>query len=135
MAHASESGSRYLSLALSARRVMASLRPVANGSPVMPELGKSLRYFLQDVQESTAEKYIHHLEGSTSIPSFEEVSTFADVTKQFGVDNLRNAFQSLLDAQEAARKGESAWQLIEFFGEVESQALDQYSNCLQARMA
>jgi len=101
----------------------------------MPELGKSLRYFLQDVQESTAEKYIHHLEGSTSIPSFEEVSTFADVTKQFGVDNLRNAFQSLLDAQEAARKGESAWQLIEFFGEVESQALDQYSNCLQARMA
>jgi hypothetical protein len=133
MTQTSESGSRYLSLALSARSVMASLRPVVSGAPVLPELGVSLRYFLMDIQGGAEENYVNHLETSGSIPSFEEVSTFVDITTRFGADNLRVAFNSLLEAP-TEQQSRSAWQLIEFFGAVESLALDQYASCLQARM-
>ena len=134
MTETNESGSRYLSLALSARSVMTSLRPVANGAPVAPELGSSLTAQLLNVKWGTEGSYVSHLEASGSIPSYEEVSTFVDITKRFGAENVRMAFQNLLDTQETAEQGKSAWQLIEFFGAVESQALAEYTACLQARM-
>jgi hypothetical protein len=134
MTDTSESGSRYLSLALSARSVMASLRPVANGAPVAPELDRSLHELLKELQWGTEGSYVNHLGTSGSIPSFEEVSTFVDITRQFGAQNLRMAFETLLGDGATREQDKSAWQLIEFFGAVESQALDQYASCLQARM-
>jgi hypothetical protein len=89
---------------------------------------------LMNVQWGTEGSYVSHLEASGSIPSFEEVTTFGDITKRFGAEKLKRAFDTLLNSQTAGEQDKSACQLIEFFGAVESQALDQYTACLQARM-
>jgi hypothetical protein len=113
---------------------MSSLRPIADGEPARPELGTTLLHFLLDVRGGGDANYLKHLEASGSVPSSEEISTFAEIASRYDPAVLLGAFESLIGGNQPERAGENAWHLIEFFGDVESKALDRYSTSIQSRM-
>jgi hypothetical protein len=114
---------------------MASLRPLVYGAPASPSLGSTLVHFLLEMQGGREANYLSYLQSAGSVPSSEEISTFTEIANDYGPESLLDAFQNLIRRDHVERAAEDAWKLIDFFGEVESKALDRYSTAIQSRMA
>lgn len=113
---------------------MKSLRSVAVGGPLPEDLGVALAHFLLEVPNEEDVPYLKHLETTGTAPSYEEISTFEETVKRFDGARLGAAIRTLIRGDQPGEERESAKQLIQFFGAIESQALSRYAAFTQARI-
>jgi hypothetical protein len=135
MMNDTESGDRYLSLALAARTALKSLQGIARGDQMHPDMGNALGSFLLNIEDERDDSYLKRLQASTDAPSFEAASTCAEISQRLGVEDLRDAFRIVARGKDGGDVVKSAQRLIEFFDAIEVQALDRYSSGIQSRMA
>jgi hypothetical protein len=129
----SESRSRYLSLALTSRKAINSLRAVVAGNPVDQELGRSLQDFLAGVEGET--NAIDHLQASKAWTHFEELSTVDELKNETGAHDLGNVVSAVLRGVSDEVRRQNARRLIGFLTAVEGRALQHYTESLDAHFA
>lgn len=132
----SESRSRYLTLALLARRAINSLRAVAAGDPIDQALGDSLHKLLAGTERGgEAAQFVTHLQTSGAWTYFEELSTVDELKNETGTVDLGAVVTSVLgDANEESRR-RNAKRLIGFLTAVESRALQHYTDSMEPQLA
>jgi hypothetical protein len=131
----SENRSRYLSLALLSRRTIEDLRPVTTGSPVEPDLDKSLRKLLAGVSSAGEAAFVKRLEASGAWTRFEELSTLDEVRDETGTDHLDEIVSSILNDRNAEMRAWNAKLLIRFLTAVEGRALQHYTDSMEMQFA
>jgi len=129
----SESRSRYLSLALTSRKAINSLRAVVSGNPVDQELGQSLQDFLAGIEGKT--NFVDHLQASSAWTHFEELSTVDELKNETGADDLSSVVSAVLKGVSDEAHRQNARRLIDFLTAVEGRALQHYTESLDAHFA
>jgi hypothetical protein len=130
----SESRSRYLSLALTSRRAINSLRGFASGQSLDRELGAYLKSLLAGVDQKSGSDFVSHLQESGAWTHFEELSTVEEIERETGTSDLVVVVSSILsEADEASR--ENVKRLISFLTAVEGRALQRYTESTELRIA
>jgi hypothetical protein len=131
----SENRSRYLSLALLSRRTIEGLRPVTTGSPVEPDLDKSLRKLLAGVSPTDNTAFVKRLVASGAWTRFEELSTLDEVKAETGTDHLEQIVSSVLSERNVELRARNAKLLIRFLTAVEGRALQHYTDSMEMQFA
>ena len=131
----SESRSRYLSLALTSRRAIDSLRAVASGQAVGPELDVYLKSLLAGVDQQSGTDFVSHLQESHAWTHFEELSTVEEVEKETGTLDLANLVSSIILNETDDMSRENVKRLISFLTAVEGRALERYTESTELRIA
>ena len=131
----SENRSRYLSLALLSRRTIEGLRRVTTGSPVEPDLDKSLRKLLAGVSSTDDAALVKRLEASGAWTRFEELSTLDEVKAETGTDHLEQIVSSVLNERNVELRAQNAKRLIRFMTAVEGRALQRYTDSMEMQFA
>ncbi len=130
----SENRSRYLSLALTSRKIIDSLRAVATGEPLGHDLDNSLHKLLLGTQSEGEEQFLTHLQGSGDWTHFEELSTVDELKNETGTD-LGEVISSVLNNTNEEARLQSARHLIAFLMAVEGRALQQYTDSMEPQIA
>jgi hypothetical protein len=118
---------RYLSLALDARRVIDILLPFVTTGQKTTELEATLREVLESLQfEDNVDSLLASLQTRQHPYSYEEITTLDGVAEGHGRRVLAQKLSDVLDSDEATQKV-SASQALTLFFVVESNALHQFN--------
>lgn len=130
----SESRSRYLSLALTSRKAINSLREVASGQSVGQELCVYLKSLVAGVDQQGGADFVSHLQGNNAWTHFEELSTVEEIEKETETQDLVNLVSSIITETDNMSR-EKVKRLISFLTAVEGRALQRYTESTELRMA
>lgn len=130
----SESRSRYLSLALTSRGAINSLREVVSGHPVDQTLSIFLKRLLAGVDQECSTDFVSHLQETGTWTHFEELSIVDEVEKETEIQDLAQIVSSILN-QAHDLNPDNAKKLIGFLTAVEGRALQRYTESTELRIA
>ena len=129
MLSTSESQSRYLSLAVASREVIAALRGYQQGGPLDQSLRKALRSLIDALNESREETNLFGpMPTDSPFTRYEQVMTLREVIEDFKDKKIVEKLSAVLE-----KPHEDVKEPIEFFYILENRALHHYNSGLLSR--
>jgi hypothetical protein len=119
--------SRYLALALDARRILDALVPFVDSGHRSESLNTAVREAIEALTSTTAGIRANPVHSNLAFDEYEQVLTLDEIKSQEDRKTIINDLETIAAPNGDEIQGQAAMRVLEFFFAVESRALQHYN--------